>query len=108
MKVETKPLFPPVNHDYYKHILSPDIIWCWKDERYERECNVRLRFGECFKVYHKRCKLWHIEECWLVLKPQKISPNRYVKENFHVFCNVFRWAKHIRAEKHEAQRMGLS
>jgi hypothetical protein len=28
MKVETKPLFPPVNHDYYKHILSPDIIWC--------------------------------------------------------------------------------
>jgi hypothetical protein len=118
-----KAFFPPVNHDYCRHIPSPDIMWCkrthtnlrialvrnfienagslpcpclplatscrtrkvtrfnvnfsnfwplnssWivrtvSHERYERECDVGLRIGECFKVYHKICKLWHTEECW--------------------------------------------
>jgi hypothetical protein len=40
------------------------LIWPVSHRRYERECDVGLCIGECFKVYHKRCKLWHIEECW--------------------------------------------
>jgi hypothetical protein len=27
-------------------------------------CDVGLCTGECFEVYHKKYKLWRVEECW--------------------------------------------
>jgi hypothetical protein len=75
--IERKVTWFNVNFSNYWPFHSPV-----SHERYKRECDVGLRIGECFKVYHKRCKLQHIEECWQILKPQKISPSRYVKEIF--------------------------
>jgi hypothetical protein len=52
-----------------------------------KECDVGLCIGECFEAYHKKFKLWRIEECWDASEPQNISLNRYVQESC-TYCAV--------------------
>jgi hypothetical protein len=93
----------------------------WPVHSSKLNCHICFTWGMQKRVQVK-CKECDVELCIGVLKNTKCdilrSAGRFwshknltievCKRKFHVYCNVFRWAKRIRTEMHKAQRMGHS